>query len=363
MWRFNLRERWKARTYTPFALFPLLWIIVAAFYLIWAWNSLGLGPSALGNSDLTTQWDTEHADLESLLVDVTLIGGSVVAFRRRRTRRWWVTNWGWRWKWRWVRLFDGRFHLFPFGPLKRLRLTEAGFGDFNGAACASFSLWPRWQVLRRFYDVDLVELPAVLPGLALFPMGQYDRTAAALGGADIETESEAFNAEWRVVARDERYALALLHPLMIEELLKPAYRDLPITIDGGAILTWHPGRARFTELGARLALLRNLAALIPRHVWDDFGTSRPEPWGQPGTLFRPGWESVPVNPMASRAAALAGAAVPPLVNALFGVHAVHAGSPVLPAVHAGSPDPVDLDAETPVDTSQTFYPAGDSPAP
>ena len=357
-----MRERWKARTYTPFSLFPHLAIIVLAVYLILGINVLGRHDVVPIEGGVSIRLDPPQMLFVTVFVPLTFLAGAAIAFLRRRTRRSRTVGWGWTWTWRWLRRYDDRFHLFPFGRLKKLSLTEAAYGDFNGAACASFSLWPRWQLLRRFYDVDLVELPAVLPGLALFPEHRYDRAAAALGGADVVTESEAFNREWRVVADDERYALAILHPLMIEELLKPAYRDLALTIDGGAILTWHPGRTRFKELGARLALLRNLATRIPRHVWEDFGEPRVEAWGSPGTLFRDGWDSVPVNPVdayktlrrTNDGRGFRG------VSVGFGTAS---GDGVAPPASTVSAEPEHVAAAPEVDTSQTFYPEENRPLP
>jgi hypothetical protein len=139
-------------------------------------------------------------------------------------------------------------------------------------------------VIRRFYDVDLVELPLVLPTLALFPERQYDKVAAALSGNDIVTESDAFNRRWRVVGNDKRYTLALLHPLMMEMLEHPDFDDMTISIDGGAIMTWKPGRFKMADLSDRLDRLRAVAQSIPKHVWDDFGKARDPEWGPSGTL-------------------------------------------------------------------------------
>ncbi len=296
MRRFNLRERWRARTYTPFVLVPYSWVLLIALYYVFGVNTLGF--SASGDDAGGTIWhfSSDSNDPSGVIFNVAVIGGCVIAFMRRRTRRVGLRARGWVVKWRRLRMFDGRFHLFPFGHLKRLRLTSAAYGGYLGASCASFSVWPRWQMVRRFYDVDLVELPKTLPPLALFPERQYERVAAALGGKDILTESDAFNRRWRVVGRDPRYALAVLHPLMMEFLASADFDDMPISIEGGAIMTWHPGRSRMETLGKRLTLLHGVAALVPKNAWDDFGTPRDAAWGSPGVLAGPVWEAARTDP-------------------------------------------------------------------
>lgn len=293
MWRFNLRERWRARTYTPLVLVPWVWILLTLLFILFGFNACGFTEVTVNPAQGEFQISSSDAldGVDAAIFWATMAGGCVIAIRRRRTRRGRLQERGWTFWPRGARVFDGRFHLFPFGLLSRLRLTQAACGDYLGASCASFSVWPRWQVVRRFYDVDLVELPRVLPPVALFPERQYERVAAALGGDHIITESDDFNRRWRVVGRDRRYALAVLHPLMMEYLARPDFDAMPITIEGGAIMTWQPGRSSMEMLGARLTALHGAAALIPRHVWDDYGTFRNDAWGQPGVLLGPAWDA------------------------------------------------------------------------
>ncbi len=355
MRRFNLRERWRARTYTPFVLVPWVWALVVVLFF-------GLG--ACGFKDFTINPSTGDFYIaaddsidgpEGLIVLATMIGGCAIAFARRRTRRFGLLAQGWTIHPPRPRIFDGRFSTFPLGPhelLRHLRLTQVATGTHDGSSCASFSVWPRPQVIRRFYDVDLVELPLVLPTLALFPERQYDKVAAALGGDDIVTESDEFNRRWRVVGKDKRYVLAVLNPLLMEMLEDPDFDKMPISIDGGAIMTWKPGRSKMAELNDRLDLLRAVAQSIPRHVWDDFGTPRDPKWGPPGTLGKGAAHEVATGPSSPRPDArprgIVVQGLPPAVERF----ALELGVPIVGAAESETPEP----GEPTTDTDRTFYP-------
>jgi hypothetical protein len=349
--------------YTPLVLVPWVWALLIVLFILTGFNACGF--TVVSGSVSTGEFHIESHDTldgtDAAIFWATMLGGSAVAFAKRRTRRGGLRARGWTVHAPRVHFFDGRFSAFPLGShmlIKYLRLTQVATGTHRGSSCASFSVWPRPQVIRRFYDVDLVELPLVLPTLALFPERQYDKAAAALGGDDIVTESDEFNRRWRIVGKNKRHALAVLHPLMMELLEDPAFDKMPITIDGGAVMTWQPGRSTMSDLDERLDLLRSVAQSIPRHVWDDFGMPRDPKWGPAGSLNDGVAPEVPsaVPPPGGNAppSGIVVSGLPPALERFV----KEIGVPIVTAVERDIPEP----GAPKADFGRTFYPEPQPPS-
>lgn len=125
------------------------------------------------------------------------------------------------------------------------------------------------DVKRDLVTVTMVSLPTALPDLEITSQGLGARVATMLGAQDIRFESEEFNRRWRVEAAEPRVAHAIVHPRFME-LLTAGPPD-PVRFEGTDLWTWHPGPFEPAALHARLARLEQLAALVPRHVWQDHG--------------------------------------------------------------------------------------------
>jgi hypothetical protein len=119
--------------------------------------------------------------------------------------------------------------------------------------------------------VVTLRLPAALPELEVGPEGALGgRVAAAVGRADLQTESEAFNRAFRVGGDDARFGMAVLHPRMMELLLSAPGTSWRIERDW--LVHWEPGRVAPEQLGKRIDLLAAIADLIPSYVWKDYGS-------------------------------------------------------------------------------------------
>lgn len=166
-----------------------------------------------------------------------------------------------------------RWYGTPFAVGRSRRTSEVVRGRFQGRPATSFGYRyttgsGKNQSTYTFHVVA-IDLPAYLPTLELTPDGLGAKIAKGLGGQDIQLESEAFNARWRVEARDQKFAHDVVHPRLME-LLNAGPPD-PVRIEGTDIWTWHTGVLQTEPLHARLTRLAAIVDSVPRHVWQDHG--------------------------------------------------------------------------------------------
>jgi hypothetical protein len=163
----------------------------------------------------------------------------------------------------------------PFQVGSARRATEVLRGTFEGRPALSFTYeWTtgtgKSRTTHRAHVVGLA-LPTNLPTVEVTPEGLGARLAKMVGAQDIRFESEAFNQAYRVSAPDLRTAHAILHPRLLERLLRPDALGNAWRIDGTWILSWSYGTTDLARLAARLGLLAAVVSSIPRHVWQDHG--------------------------------------------------------------------------------------------
>lgn len=168
-----------------------------------------------------------------------------------------------------------RWYGTPFDVGRSRRTSEVVSGRFQGRPATSFGYRyttgsGKNQSTYTFHVVA-IDLPAYLPTLELTPDGLGAKIAKGLGGQDIQLESEAFNARWRVEARDQKFAHDVVHPRLMERLLAPDASGLSLRIEGTSILTWTMGSPRYEDVARRLQVLCAIADAVPRFVWLDHG--------------------------------------------------------------------------------------------
>jgi hypothetical protein len=113
----------------------------------------------------------------------------------------------------------------------------------------------------------VAEAPGPLPEVSLTPHG--DDLPGERRAQDLDTESAAFNREWRVRGEDARAVHGLLHPAMIDLLMHPVLRGAHLRTAGGSLLVWWPGPTDVTLLDERVTVVAGLAWRVPQHVIDD----------------------------------------------------------------------------------------------
>lgn len=163
----------------------------------------------------------------------------------------------------------------PFGQGSARRATEVLRGTFDGSTALSFSYqWTTGSGKNRsthHAHIVALALPTYLPTVEVTPEGLGARLAKLVGAQDVQFESEAFNRAYRVAATDQRTGHAILHPRLMERLLRSDSVGSAWRIGGTWILSWEPGTTDLDRLASRLGLLSAVVRSIPRHVWQDHG--------------------------------------------------------------------------------------------
>lgn len=213
------------------------------------------------------------AALVLVLVAVPLLAWWLHRRRLEAVRRW-CTGVGWTFVGS-DRSLTRRWSGTPFGVGRSRQVRELVVGTYGGRPAMSFEYRyttsdGKNTTTHRFHVVAL-RMPAYLPTLELTPGHALQRLAARLGAQDIEFESHAFNDAWRVVARDERFAHAVVHPRLMERLMRPDARRMSIRVEATDVLSWAPGTPRYDTIGPRLGVLSAVVDAVPRFVWLDHG--------------------------------------------------------------------------------------------
>jgi hypothetical protein len=140
--------------------------------------------------------------------------------------------------------------------------TNVVAGLVDGRRFRAFEYAHRLQVV-------MIELKQALPFVEVTP--RVLTAEATDGAADVHLESEEFDRRFRVRANDSRYAVAILHPQLMDVLL--AGPELSWRILGRDLVAWEPGSLDPRGIKPALGLLESIRDAIPTFVWHDYGKS------------------------------------------------------------------------------------------
>ncbi|MCC2336216.1 hypothetical protein [Cellulomonas wangsupingiae] len=238
--------------------------------------------AALVGFRLAMSWlGTDHPGIGvfavgAVVVVVAGVAGRWLAERRRQQLVAWAQQTGWTYSRRDPGLGLATVHSRPPFAQGRSRTVEDVLtGTYEGMRAVSFTYgWTTGSGdERREHEVHVVgvALPAYLPVLEVTPEGVGARLAKAFGARDLQLESAAFNAAYRVDAPDARTAHAILHPRTLERLLRPDALGLSWRIEGTWLLSWEGGATDAARIAPRLGVLAGIVRGVPRHVWQDHG--------------------------------------------------------------------------------------------
>lgn len=141
-------------------------------------------------------------------------------------------------------------------------------------------------------SVVAVRVPIVLPALSMEPEGIFSKIVGAVGFRDLQFESAEFNDRYHVRAGDEKAAYGLIHPLMMEFLLKIPGRIWQLS--GPLLVVHQPSSVDIMEYRRMIADVEEFLSLIPRYFVEDRGFQRT--WAKPLDdmgLKNPIWDQPP----------------------------------------------------------------------
>jgi len=150
--------------------------------------------------------------------------------------------------------------------LRRLEGAEGSSAAGNPFAVALVAI-VNINTVRTYYSVVSARVPQT-PEVEFVPDGFTGRLAAIAGATDLDVESAAFNARWRVRAKDHRRTHALLTPTVIGALLEPALAGHRILVGKGLVLVVEYGDVDFRKWVALADATGDLAAEIPNFTVD-----------------------------------------------------------------------------------------------
>jgi hypothetical protein len=175
---------------------------------------------------------------------------------------------------RWVTAFDG----VPFGLGHDRRALNVLGGQYDGRAFVAFDYrysttetstdaqgHPQTRTEVHPYSVLAVDTGTTFPSLSVTPEGFLGRMVGRLTNTDIELESEQFNRAFTVRADDRKFATDVLHPRMMEYLLR--IPDRGWRFSDRWLLAVRPGSHSIAELDGRLTDLDGILDLVPDFVW------------------------------------------------------------------------------------------------
>ena len=123
------------------------------------------------------------------------------------------------------------------------------------------------------YSVIALNLGAAVPVLSVTPEGFFGRIVGRLTNSDIELESEAFNRAFTVHCEDRKFATDVLHPRMMEYLLKNP--ELGWSLRDRSLLLVHANRHTLAELDAKLLVGDGILDQVPGFVREQYGLPNP----------------------------------------------------------------------------------------
>lgn len=209
----------------------------------------------------------------AVVVGLLVLGMWLQRKRHERFRQWAAAH-GWTYQ-EFNRSLADLSHDQPFGVGSNRNATEVLRGSFRSRDALSFTYaWTTGSGKSRsthHAHVVALALPAFLPTVEVTPEGLGAKLVKMLGARDLQFESEAFNEAYRVAASDPRVGHAILHPRLMERLLRADALGSAWRIEGTEILSWEPRSTDVDRLASRLGLLAAVVDSIPRHVWQDHG--------------------------------------------------------------------------------------------
>jgi len=114
------------------------------------------------------------------------------------------------------------------------------------------------------FRVAHADLPAAFPELVIGPEGFFDKIAAAFGYDDIDFESSEFSRLFHVKSPDRKFAYDIVHPLMMEWLMRKP--GVSVEIEGSSLAVFESGSMEIEKIHPLLAHLGGIQERLPSYL-------------------------------------------------------------------------------------------------
>lgn len=204
---------------------------------------------------------------------IAVVWATSEAERRRHERnRLFAASQGWEYVTEDPSVID-QFQGHPFGVGHGRSATDVTRGIVNGR---KFLVFGYRYVTGSGKDrtvhncfVCAVNVGGAIPTIRITPENPATRLYGALGGGDVDVESEEFNRRWHVWSDDSRIAHALLTPRMIERFLKPDLNWQTVNFEPGWLFVCTGLKLDLSITPSVTDVLCDIAELVPAFLEED----------------------------------------------------------------------------------------------
>jgi len=110
------------------------------------------------------------------------------------------------------------------------------------------------------------------PGLFIRPERFLDKLAGLVGFEDIDFESHEFSKRFYVKSPDRKFAYDVIHPQMMEFLLR--CQGWSLEVSGSALIIWTGSTWKPPDFAAGLQVLGGFLDRVPHFLWKQLGSER-----------------------------------------------------------------------------------------
>lgn len=111
------------------------------------------------------------------------------------------------------------------------------------------------------HAVGWARLPVEWPGLTIVPEHVGHKLFDALGGDDIDFESDEFSRKYWVRCKDRRFAYDVVHGRMMDHLMAPGWQRWELK--GPLLVSWEPRSLKASEVQRALERIVGFVDLMP----------------------------------------------------------------------------------------------------
>lgn len=191
-----------------------------------------------------------------------VVTGVLAVVRRRRRRRNAAENWAHEHGWHYAAVSAA----VPRSGSNVLRGTVDGVDVASYTTVAAPDLRSETTAAKPRHAVSGLVPGAYFPELVILPEALSRRPGAAALDPDIQFESAAFNARWRVHCADATFAHAFCHPRLMARLMEPDAAGVSVLVERRDVVVHAPGLMRLDLVEERAALVADLVHLVPPYL-------------------------------------------------------------------------------------------------